>query len=216
MPENENTTDETRTTEEQPPAPDAEGTTDSGGESDLDGAENLGDAGKRALDSMKGKWKDERTKRQTLEQRIAELESAPKGETETPDAEQIKAQATREAVTKANARIVRAEIKAAAAGKFADPADAFAFLDPAKFEVSEDGEVDADEISDAIEELLTRKPHLAATAKRRFQGTGDGGASRKAATGPTQLTRDALDKMSPAEIVKAKAEGRLANLFAGK
>lgn len=174
----------------------------------------LGDAGKKALDSMKGKWHAERDKRRELEARIAALESAPKeGETETPDA--IKAQVTREAMTKANARIVRSEIKAAAAGKLADPADAFAFIDPAKFEVDENGDVDADEISDAIEELLTRKPHLAATARPRFQGSGDGGAARKA-TGPTQLTREELSKMSPEAIVKAKAEGRLKNLLTGQ
>jgi hypothetical protein len=75
--------------------------------------------------------------------------------------------------------------------------------------------VDADEINDAIEELLTRKPHLAATARPRFQGTGDGGAARKA-SGPTQLTHEDLAKMSPEAIVKAKREGRLSNLLSGK
>lgn len=178
-------------------------------ETDPAGADALGDAGKRALDSMKGKWREERDKRRDLERRIAELE-APKGEnpTDEPDAKQIKAQATREANAKANARILRSEIKAAAAGKFADPADALAFIDVSKFEVDENGDVDAEEISDAIEELLTRKPHLAATARQRFQGTGDGGAQRNAG-GPSQLSRADLKGMTPEQINKAKAEGRL-------
>lgn len=208
MPEIENATDEITTTDEGAPAVDAEGAPVSGGESDPDGADQLGDAGKRALDSMKGKWRDERTKRQALEQRIAELETAPKGESETPDADSIRAQAARDANAKANARILRSEVKALAAGKFADPADVALYLDLDKFEVDDSGDVDADEINDAIEELLTRKPHLAATARPRFQGTGDGGAARKA-TGPKQLTADDLKGMSPEQVVKAKREGRL-------
>jgi hypothetical protein len=215
MPENESTTDEQPITEESATATDAEGTVVGDGEPNPDGADQLGDAGKKALDSMKSKWREERTKRQELEQRLTALESTPKGDNETPDADQIKAQATREAVTKANARIVRSEVKAAAAGKFADPADVALYLDLAKFEVDENGDVDEDEINDAIEDLLTRKPHLAATARPRFQGTGDGGAARKA-SGPTQLTREELDGMTPEAIVKAKAEGRLKNLLNGK
>lgn len=209
MPEIENATDETPITDEQTPAPGAEGAAISDGESDPDGAESLGDPGKKALDSMKGKWRDERTKRQALEQRIAELEAGPKGDnTDQPTADQIRTQAAREANEKANARILRSEVKALAAGKFADVSDAILNLDLSGFEVDENGDVDADEITDAIEKLLTRKPHLAATARPRFQGSGDGGAARKAA-GPSQLTEADLDRMSPEQISKAKREGRL-------
>jgi hypothetical protein len=186
---------------------------DGEGEPNPEGADQLGDAGKKALDSMKSKWREERDKRRDLEARIAALE-APKGtgDTDTPDPDSIRREAAREATTKANARILRSEIKAAAAGKLADPTDAALYLDLDKFEVDENGDVDAEEISDAIEELLTRKPHLAATARPRFQGTGDGGAARKAA-GPKQLTRDDLKGMSPEAIKKAKAEGRLNNVL---
>lgn len=174
-----------------------------------EGADQLGDPGKKALDSMKGKWHEERDKRRALEARIAALETpAPTGDTDTPDPDAIRREAAREATTKANARILKSEIKAVAAGKFADPADALAFLDLGKFEVDDNGDVDPDEISDAIEDLLTRKPHLAATARPRFQGTGDGGAARKA-SGPKQLTRADLKGMTPEQIHKAKADGRL-------
>lgn len=210
MPENEPTTDETVTDETVSDQPTGD---ESQGDEDPAGADALGDAGKRALDSMKGKWREERDKRRDLERRIAELE-APKDDNpeSQPDAKQIRAQATREANQKANARILRSEIKAAATGKLADPADALAFLDLSKYEVDENGDVDADEISDAIEELLTRKPHLAATARQRFQGTGDGGAQRNAG-GPSQLSRADLKGMSPEAISKAKAEGRLNNVL---
>jgi ribosomal protein L35 len=162
---------------------------------------------------MKAKWKAERDTRRELERKLAE--SAKPAADETPDLEAIKSQAVREATAKANARILRSEIKAAAAGKFHDLSDVIPNLDLDAFEVDENGDVDADEIASAIQDLLTRKPHLAAATAKRFQGTGGGGAARKAA-GPTQITREQLKQMSPAAIVAAKAEGRLANLFAGK
>jgi ribosomal protein L35 len=195
------TVDETTTTD----TPDTDATPE--------GADALGDAGKRALDSMKAKWKAERDTRRELERKLAE--SAKPAADETPDLEAIKSQAVREATAKANARILRSEIKAAAAGKFHDLSDVIPNLDLDAFEVDENGDVDADEIASAIQDLLTRKPHLAAATAKRFQGTGGGGAARKAA-GPTQITREQLKQMSPAAIVAAKAEGRLANLFAGK
>jgi hypothetical protein len=176
-----------------------------------EGAESLGDAGKRALDSMKAKWKAERDTRRELERKLAES-AAPASTDETPDLEVIKSQAASEAMAKANARILRSEIKAAAAGKFADVSDALLNLDLTAFEVDANGDVDADEIADAIQEVLTRKPHLAAATAKRFQGTGDGGAARKAA-GPTQLTQADVDRMSMTEVHKAKREGRLNKLL---
>jgi hypothetical protein len=214
MPENleapESVTDETGTAE-------AAGTETAPGEvppeTDPAGTEALGDAGKKALDSMKGKWHAEREQRRALEARIAALETPQgTGTDDKPDAEVIRKQAERAATDKANARILRSEVKAAAAGKFADPADAALYLDLTSFEVDENGDVDADEISEAIEDLLTRKPHLAATARPRFQGSGDGGAARKPA-GPAQLTEADLDRMSPEAISKAKREGRLNKLL---
>jgi hypothetical protein len=179
------------------------------------GTDALGDAGKKALDSMKARWKEERDARRKLEKDLEDLRAPkPAGADDKPDAAEIKRQATRDANAKANARILRSEIKAAAAGKLADPADALAYLDPKLFEVDDNGDVDAEEISDAIEDLLTRKPYLAAKAVSRFQGTGDGGAARKA-SGPSQLTRKDLDGMSPEAIVKAKREGRLKSILSG-
>jgi hypothetical protein len=192
----------------------AEGVTDETASTDTaddttpEGADSLGDAGKRALDSMKSKWKAERTQRQALERQIAEATATPAEGSETPDLDAIKRQAASEATAKANARILRSEIKAAAAGKFADVSDAILNIDLTAFEVDENGDVDADEIAAEIQAVLTRKPHLAAATAKRFQGTGDGGAARKA-SGPVQLTESDLDRMSPEQISKAKREGRL-------
>ncbi|MFD3573852.1 hypothetical protein [Streptomyces sp. NPDC058644] len=189
---------------------------DQADDQDPAGSDALGDAGKKALDSMKARWRTERDARRKLEADLEDLRTPkPSGDTDQPDAKEIKRQATRDANAKANARILRSEIKAAAAGKLADPTDALAYLDPKSFEVGENGDVDAEELADAIDDLLTRKPYLAATGQRpRFQGTGDGGAARKA-SGPSQLTREDLQKMSPEAIVKAKREGRLQTVLSG-
>jgi hypothetical protein len=193
----------------------ADQSTDSTDSDTPEGSDALGDAGKRALDSMKGKWHAERDRRRALEAELEALRAPkPADDDAQPDAKELKRQATRDANAKANARILRSEIKAAATGKLADPADALAHLDLSAFEVDENGDVDAEELSDAINDLLTRKPYLAATGRPRFQGTGDGGAARKA-SGPSQLTREDLKTMSPEAIVKAKRDGRLKNVLSG-
>ncbi|MGW7598123.1 hypothetical protein [Streptomyces antimycoticus] len=182
------------------------------GDPDPEGAEQLGDPGKRALDSMKDKWKAERDKRRELEQQLAERDKLAEGE--TPDPEAIVRQAEQAAMAKANERIVRAEVKAAAAGKLADPADAYKFLDLSQFEVDADGALDADEVAEALDDLIQRKPYLAAQGgtTKRFQGTADSGA-RKGTGRPAQLTEADVKRLSAegkhAEIVKARDEGRL-------
>ncbi|MGW1278023.1 hypothetical protein ACWD4V_13865 [Streptomyces tsukubensis] len=170
-------------------------------DADPDGAEQLGDAGKKALDSMKGRWKDERARRRALEEALAAKDGAD-------EAEQARRRAEADALAKANGRILKAEIRAAAKGRLTDPADALTFLGLDAFEVGEDGDIDPEEIEDAITDLLKNKPYLAAATAKRFQGTGDGGAARKAPR-PKQLTRQDLKTMTPQQIVKAKNEGRL-------
>lgn len=114
------------------------------------------------------------------------------------------------AVDKANARIVRAEVKALAAKKLADPGDALKFLDLDAFEVSADGDVDADAIAEAIEELVRTKPYLAAEGGITPAFTSPG-SRRKEQAG--QVTQAQLDRMTPDEINAARAAGRLDGLL---
>lgn len=162
-----------------------------------EGADQLGDAGKKALDRMKEKWRAERDRRRELEQQLA------------GDGTEDKAAA--EAITKAHARILRSEIKAAAKGKFADPADAFRFLDLDQFEVSEDGEVDEQEIADAIADVLAKKPYLAAGQPGRFTGGADQGARKESR--PRQLTRSELGQLTPEQRLEAYRKGQLKDLL---
>ncbi|WKV74732.1 hypothetical protein AW27_026365 [Streptomyces sp. PCS3-D2] len=177
-------------------------------DTDPAGADALGDKGKRALASMKGKWRAERDRARELEQRLAEKDGAD-------EAAAMRRQAEQDAVAKANARIIRSEVKAAAKGVLADPADAFKFLDLDQFEVDEDGNLDEDEVADAIQDLIKSKPYLAAAPAKRFQGTGDGGAARKASR-PKQLTRADLKSMTAEAIDRAREDGRLDDLMGGK
>ncbi|MFE3400783.1 hypothetical protein [Streptomyces anulatus] len=172
---------------------------------DPEGAADLGDKGKRALASMKGKWRTERDKRRELEKQIADKNAGD-------EAAQARREVEQAALAKANSRIVRSEVKAAAKGVLADPGDAYKFLDLEQFEVDDDGNIDSDEIADAIEALVKEKPYLAAAPARRFQGTGDGGAARKASR-PKQLTESDLKKMTAEQIVKAQDDGRLDDLL---
>lgn len=136
---------------------------------------DLGDAGKRALDAERNKARSEERARKAaekkaadLEARLAEFDSASKSEHEKAieaARKEASAAATAEATTRANRRILTAEIKAAAGTLLADPSDAVRLLDIDEFDVTEDGEVDDKAITAAIKSLLDAKPYLAANAK---------------------------------------------------
>lgn len=135
---------------------DATGSDDDGDDTDPDGAEELGDKGKQALERMKEKLRAEKAKRLDAERKLTEKV----GEDDT-------ARIEREATTKANQRIVRAEIKAAAKGVVSDAAlgDVLALIpktDLEAIEVDDDGNVDEDEVAALIADLVTKKPYLAA------------------------------------------------------
>jgi hypothetical protein len=89
-----------------------------------------------------------------------------------------------EALTTAQRRVVRSEVVARAAGKLADPSDAPALLDLDEFKLDDKGEVDSKAIDAALDDLLKRKPHLAADTKRRT-GSWDGGARPGGTTKPS-------------------------------
>ncbi len=162
---------------------------DEGDDGDSDGEDStesdeekpLGPAGEKALVAEKAKRRAEASKRRVAEAEIVRLNAELAKGTEssdTPDVETIQAEADKVATAKASQRILRSEIKAAAAGKLADPADAHKFLDLTQFEVDDDGNVDEDEIAEAITDLIQKKPYLAAQSGKRFNGSGDGGVRK--------------------------------------
>jgi hypothetical protein len=148
---------------------------------DTDGAEHLGDKGKQALDRMKAEKKAAQDEARTAKEQaksnadaLAALQAKIDGKEAEHAAELKSREVETAALAKANERILKAEVRAAAAGKLTDPADALQFLDLSKLEVGSDGEVDSTAVAAAIDKLITDKPYLAAQGKR-FQGSADGG-----------------------------------------
>ena len=164
-----------------------------------EGADALGDPGKRALDAMK---EQRNAARDQVRDLTAQLEQVQQAGT-----------ATQERLQSLSQQVIKANVLAAAKGQLANPEDAFAFLDLDSFDVGEDGGVDSSTIEQAISGLLEQRPYLAGEAPR-FQGSagGGGGTSDPA---QQQVTREELSRMAPEEVLKAKQQGRLDQLLKG-
>ena len=183
----------------------------------VEGEAELGDAGKRALDAMKTERNAARAEAKAskaeTDRLIAEIANKDKP-AEEQALEAARAEARTEATAKANERIVRAEVKAAATGKVKNPAIALKLIDVSAIEVDEDGEVDSDALDQAITGLLTAYPELAADGSK-FGGSADQGAKGKTSK-VSQISRSELASMSPAQIEEARLGGRLTDLLSGK
>jgi hypothetical protein len=188
-------------------AVDTEVTVDVEVESPVDGEEALGDPGKKALDSMKAERKAALDRAKAAETRAAELQAKLEGR-------EAEHQASVEAQRVKDDAIIRAELKAAAKGKLADPSDAGLFINLKDFEVSSNGDVDTDALNAAIDDLISRKPHLGATERRRFDGDADAGKKTDPKGG--QLSRTDIDRMTPDEIADAYTTGKFSDLLTGK
>lgn len=196
-----------------PPAQDAPPATPAA-EADPPGAEHLKDPGKQALDRMKAakteaekQAKETAARLATTEAELAKLQGREAEHQATLKQREVE----QAALAKANERIVKAEIRAAAAGKLADPADALRYLDPTTFDVGNDGEVDSSAIATQIEALVKERPYLAAQG-----GTGpvfESPGSHRNGDPKGQLTKADVERMTPDAINTARAEGRLNDLL---
>lgn len=130
--------------------------------------------------------KRERKAREDLEAKLAERTEADKSEVDKAldkAREDAKAEAKAEAAKEFRGRILQSEIRAHAAGKYADPDDAIKLLDLDDDEAfGSDGEVQTAVLESALDDLLKRKPHLGATGGRPA-GDPDGGKGTGSATG---------------------------------
>ena len=205
-------------TEQQQAAPVAEQDPAPAGPVPADGDEALREEGKKALDIWKQRAKQAEAAQRAAEAKALQLEESQRLSESERKALEARRAIESEALAKANDRILRSEVRAAAAAKLADPADALTFLDLTQFQVGDDGDVDSDAIAQAIDGLLRSKPYLSAQSQARFQGTADGGPRNggDAAAGPKQLTRDDMRRMDSAQIDAALTAGQFADLLAGK
>lgn len=149
-------------------------------------------------------------KYKSMEEEYAKLQGR---EAEYQKAEEL-AKIQQQAITNANQRVLKSEIRAAAAGVLENPSDATIFLDLSQFTVSDDGETNSEEINNALGALVKERPYLA----KRQPNTGVVSTPPSGARTQTvqQLTREQLKGMTSSEIAKADAEGRLNNILEGK
>lgn len=135
----------------------------SGGTS-TDTGSDLGEAGKRALDSERNARKEAEKNARDARKEVERLTKEGAEAVERAKAEG-KSEAADELLGSSNARLVRAEVIAAAADKMRDPGFYIGLLDLSKFDVRADGTVDKQEIESAIDSLLKDHPELARTSK---------------------------------------------------
>lgn len=183
---------------------------------DTDEDKPLGPTGERAYQAEKEKRRAATTRaREAEEERDrlkAELAKLRNGgdDTDKVDADAIRKQARAEARAESLTERAMDKVEARAAKLFADPEDARALLAAKAKTFVDDDEIDVDAIDAALKELLTKKPHLAATAKR-FAGGADGGARKGSSV--SQLTEQDLKRMTPQQIVDAQTKGQLNDLL---
>ena len=160
---------------------------------------------KKALAAARKDAKDERRLRTAAERQLADKDR-PADELAI---EAAKREARDAVLGEANARIVRAEVKGALAGKVTDLALALAVIDTADIDVSEDGDVDPASVESAISALIEKHPSLAA---KRFGSGADQGAKGRQSVA-AQVTQQELENMTPEQVVQARKDGRLNKLL---
>jgi len=126
------------------------------------GAEALSDPGKQALDRMKAAKREAEQKARDTQALLDQALAKIAGKEAEFAAEQERRNVESAALAKANDRIRRAEVRAAASGVLADPKDALLYLDLDQIDVSDDGEVDSAAVAAAVADLVKSKPYLAA------------------------------------------------------
>lgn len=161
----------------------------------------------KALQAERTARKAAETDAKTAKQLLADQSKSA----EQIEADQKLRDAEQAVLGKANERVVRSEVKAAAAGKVKRLDLLLKVVDLSAIAVDEAGDPDPSAVEDAISAFLAEYPELAADAQK-FSGSADQGAKGRAAK-LAQLTQQDLDRMSPSEINAARREGRLNDLL---
>lgn len=127
--------------------------------------ETLGAEGVKALEAFKARARAAEKSAKDAQSELERLRQAAMSDTEKAVAT-AKAEGRKEALAEVTSRLVRAEVKAAAAGKVADPDDVAALLGDLNAYVKDDGEVDSKSLASAIDALVKAKPYLAAAGAK--------------------------------------------------
>lgn len=172
--------------------------------------DDLGDAGKKALEAERKARRDAEKALKAAQAEAEKYKTASLSDQEKAikDAE---TKAREESLGKAKTRVLEEAVTAAAARKLKHPEDAARFLTMSDFEVDDDLKIDKTAIESAIDELVKSRPELAAEAPT--PGDADQG---KRGNRPKQLSRADLKTMTDDQINEAREKGQLEDLMAGK
>ena len=102
--------------------------------------------------------------------------------------EQIRREAEATAMKTVNAKLVRAEVRAMASGTFADPSDAYRFIDLDEIEVDRDGNVDTKALQNELNAVLREKPYLAKNPEPAAEDSDFDGGARRTVTRPKSMS----------------------------
>jgi hypothetical protein len=157
-----------------------------------DDVEAMKAALKKANEEAK-KYRLQAKEKQKVEKELEELRRSAMTDQERM-LDEVRTTERKNALDLVNDRIVKAEIRAVAGAKLADPMDAVRLLDLSKFEVDENGNVDAKKIVAAVDELLKAKPYLGTSKSPGRLPGADGGQSPVGASGMNDLIRSAFGR----------------------
>lgn len=148
---------------------------------DVDQIEGLNDGGKNAIRAERERARTMEKKWKTAEEARKKLEAKHASQAEIEKAE-AKAEGRKEAMQEANAKVLRAEVKVAAAGKLKNPALAWALLEDVREDLlSDDGDIDSARLTREINKIVKENPELAAGQTTRtgadFSGNGRTGGA---------------------------------------
>jgi len=142
-----------------------------------------------------------RKRAEAAEKALQERQDADKSEQEKAldQARKEAADEARSEITgQVRGKLLKAEIKALAAGTFADPDDAHRLLDLEDEDIfNDDGDIQTDALKSALEDLLERKPHLKADPPngRKPSGDADAGKGKGAKDLESQSVEDHLKRI---------------------
>jgi hypothetical protein len=129
---------------------------------------------------LEQRTKSDKAKLDALIAEVTQLREGAKPKTDEPTVDQIREQARAEAKAEAMAARVLDKIEAKAAREFEHPEDVSAFLAKRTNDFLNDGSIDMELITDALNELKTARPGwLIVKDERRFKGSADGGVARE-------------------------------------
>ena len=169
------------------------------------------DAPEVDADDFKEKFEGQRKVNRDLERKFKEASEERdrlKAASEGKEAEWETDRKSREqADLKFQERIFASELKAAgAAERVKHPEMLQKIINSTDFPLDDEGNLDSGAITEAVKAAIIQYD-LAVKDGKRFQGTPDAGARKE--SGPSQITRDQVKKMSPAEISAAFDAGLL-------